>query len=346
MIRLDSITLTSYTPIIVEGVLIWAGDSKNKFRFKVRVILEKLARKVGFDVLEKSIPESHKALLSHIRKQMNRKDRFRDSQSEIEWDDMSLARTMDTKAKSAISGRGSAWQTDMFSEDLGAKSARKSVASMRKSLLNEERARTSKFSSRSVPSTSKQTIVELSEPLNLLEPSTSRRMVRMNVRRSALLQQRKEEDEIEFEQGEDGRLIVKEEKKSSKRARDEFLDGFESDDSDIEDIKGIHGASLALRGAQSIAKVSSYAATAKSGALSTRSMDRKRHKGSQHSGKRFKAKGTGGDVKGKSSLEPYAYWPLDRKLLNRRTQKSKSAREDLRQIVGASKDRRSKRQRK
>lgn len=331
--------------MIVEGILVWAGDSKNKFRLKVRVILEKLARKVGFDVLQKSIPESHKSLLSHIRKQMNRKDRFRDSQSEVEWDEMSLARTMDSKAKS---GRGSAWQTDIFSEDLGAKSTRKSIASMGKSLSNGERARTSKFSSRSVPSkASKQTLTELGEPLNLLEPSASRRMVRMNVRRSALQQQRrKEEDEIEFEQGEDGRLIVKEERKSSKRARDDFLDGFESDDSDIEDIKGIQGASLALRGAQSIAKASSYAATAKSGALSTRSLDKKRQKGSQHSGKRFKAKGTGGDVKGKSSLEPYAYWPLDRKLLNRRTQKSKSAREDLRQIVGASKDRRSKKQRR
>lgn len=331
--------------MIVEGILVWAGDSKNKFRLKVRVILEKLARKVGFDVLQKSIPESHKSLLSHIRKQMNRKDRFRDSQSEVEWDEMSLARTMDSKAKS---GRGSAWQTDIFSEDLGAKSARKSIASMGKSLSNGERARTSKFSSRSVPSkASKQTLTELGEPLNLLEPSASRRMVRMNVRRSALQQQRrKEEDEIEFEQGEDGRLIVKEERKSSKRARDDFLDGFESDDSDIEDIKGIQGASLALRGAQSIAKASSYAATAKSGALSTRSLDKKRQKGSQHSGKRFKAKGTGGDVKGQSSLEPYAYWPLDRKLLNRRTQKSKSAREDLRQIVGASKDRRSKKQRR
>ena len=35
-------------------------------------------------------------------------------------------------------------------------------------------------------------------------------------------------------------------------------------------------------------------------------------------GCRFKAKkGAAGDTKGSSKLEPYAYWPLDRKLLNR-----------------------------
>lgn len=66
---------------------------------------------------------------------------------------------------------------------------------------------------------------------------------------------------------------------------------------------------------------------------------------------RFRAKSkSGGDVKGSSKVEPYAYWPLDRKMLNRRSAKQTSAKRGLDQVVnaakvGASKGRKAKRQR-
>lgn len=54
---------------------------------------------------------------------------------------------------------------------------------------------------------------------------------------------------------------------------------------------------------------------------------------------RFKAKkGAGGDAKGNSRLEPYAYWKLDRRLLNKRKGKRNEARQDLRKIGSAKKD--------
>ena len=49
---------------------------------------------------------------------------------------------------------------------------------------------------------------------------------------------------------------------------------------------------------------------------------------------RFKAKKGGGDVKGGSKVEPYAYWPLDRKLLNRRPGKTASAKTSLATVIG------------
>jgi ribosomal RNA-processing protein 12 len=66
---------------------------------------------------------------------------------------------------------------------------------------------------------------------------------------------------------------------------------------------------------------------------------------------RFKSKGkAGGDTKGKSKVEPYAYWPLDRKLLNRRPAKKAAAKQGLDRVVrsaktGAAKGRKAKRQR-
>jgi len=58
----------------------------------------------------------------------------------------------------------------------------------------------------------------------------------------------------------------------------------------------------------------------------------------------------GGDVKGSAKVEPYAYWPLDRRLMNRRQQKSKVAKKGLDKIVvaakeGAAKGQKAKRQR-
>ena len=53
-------------------------------------------------------------------------------------------------------------------------------------------------------------------------------------------------------------------------------------------------------------------------------------------GAQFKAKKAGGDVKGASSVEPYAYWPLDRKMLNRRPSKTTSAKAGLDAVINRS----------
>eukprot|EP00210_Caulerpa_lentillifera_P001742 g1672.t1 len=52
------------------------------------------------------------------------------------------------------------------------------------------------------------------------------------------------------------------------------------------------------------------------------------------SGARFKSKkGAGGDAKGKSRFEPFAYWKFDRRLLNKRRGKQNVARRDLKQVT-------------
>ena len=153
--------------------------------------------------------------------------------------------------------------------------------------------------------------------------------------------ERSEEDKIFFTQDDQGKMIISEENKDAKkRGRDAFLDGFDSDDSDIEDIRSIHGASLALKGTTSVARASSYAGTVRSVGQNTSGKRKKNERGSNHSGDRFKSKskGTGGDVKGKSAIEPYAYWPLDRKMLNRRQQKTRSAKQGLDKVVNATKE--------
>ena len=56
-------------------------------------------------------------------------------------------------------------------------------------------------------------------------------------------------------------------------------------------------------------------------------------------------------MQGSSKLEPYAYWPLDRKLLNRRAGKAQGAKAGLDKVVraaqeGAARGRKAKRARR
>jgi ribosomal RNA-processing protein 12 len=197
--------------------------------------------------------------------------------------------------------------------------------------------------------------------------------------------------------------------KAKKRKRD---DGWDSNDSDFDDLRGFErsGLALAVKDSKSLALAPSIAASlggktlgAKSAGAASRGArseggrslqshgqrSAKHQKGSQHSGDRFKSKkkGTGawarptsiasgtagatlslrtfcsillpehlfalcagGDTKGSAKVEPYAYWPLDKRLMNRRQQKSKGAKEGLDKIVvaareGAARGNKAKRQR-
>ena len=56
---------------------------------------------------------------------------------------------------------------------------------------------------------------------------------------------------------------------------------------------------------------------------------------STHSGRQFQSKKAAGDVKGTGKVEQYAYWPLDRKLTNRRRAKAKEGKERLDKVVHA-----------
>ncbi len=109
-------------------------------------------------------------------------------------------------------------------------------------------------------------------------------------------------------------------------------DNFDSDDSDYEDLRGVAGLDAAVRDANKSAAVrrAVAAGTGSVGGHTVKTQGGKsqgdKSRGGQttaskkqgpslHSGERFKAKSTsGGDVKGRSKVEPYAYWQFDRKV--------------------------------
>lgn len=52
-----------------------------------------------------------------------------------------------------------------------------------------------------------------------------------------------------------------------------------------------------------------------------------------YTGKEYASKKAGGDLKRKDKLEPYAYWPLDRKMISRRPQQRAAARKGMASVV-------------
>lgn len=55
--------------------------------------------------------------------------------------------------------------------------------------------------------------------------------------------------------------------------------------------------------------------------------------GWSYTGKEYASKKAGGDLKRKDKLEPYAYWPLDRKMVSRRPEHRAAARKGMASVV-------------
>jgi ribosomal RNA-processing protein 12 len=47
---------------------VWAADDKNRFRMKIRILVERMLRRCGEDAVKEALPEGHERLLAHIRK--------------------------------------------------------------------------------------------------------------------------------------------------------------------------------------------------------------------------------------------------------------------------------------
>lgn len=77
------------------------------------------------------------------------------------------------------------------------------------------------------------------------------------------------------------------------------------------------------------------------GKSSVRSQSVKKRKTSSsgwaYTGHEYTSKKAGGDLKKKDKMEPYAYWPLDRKLLNRRSDRKASARKGMSSVMKVTK---------
>ncbi|TYI71836.1 hypothetical protein E1A91_D07G017400v1 [Gossypium mustelinum] len=292
--------LQAHLASLVEGLLKWQDDTKNHFKAKVKLLLEMLVRKCGIDAVKAVMPEEHMKLLTNIRKIKERKEK-KQAVSSVE---------SKSHLSKATTSRLSRWNhTKIFSDfgdddtddsDVEMASGKKSKASSKlKSKASTLRSKKTRRAEKSLPEDLLDQLED--EPLDLLDRHKTRSALRSS---SNLKRKQDSDDEPEFDP--EGRLIINEGRKPKKVAASD-------PDSDRRSEARSHFSVGSSRNNQKRRKTS--------------------ESGWAYTGSEYASKKAGGDVKRKDKLEPYAYWPLDRKMMSRRPEHRAAARKGMASVV-------------
>lgn len=65
----------------------WGEDKRNHFRLKSRAVLERLVRKLDYEMVASFVPEKHQKLMVHIRRMNDRQKRKKLLERERHLDD-------------------------------------------------------------------------------------------------------------------------------------------------------------------------------------------------------------------------------------------------------------------
>uniref|UniRef100_A0A0E0K602 Uncharacterized protein n=1 Tax=Oryza punctata TaxID=4537 RepID=A0A0E0K602_ORYPU len=138
------------------------------------------------------------------------------------------------------------------------------------------------------------------EPLDLLDQKTVRLALKSTKKRAM-----PDEDDDEVEMDPEGRIIVREERERRKKKQPI------SRDDEADDRSTVRSQSIKRRKTTS--------------------------SGWAYTGHEYTSKKASGDLKKKDKMDPYAYWPLDRKLLNRRSDRKAAARKGMSSVMKVTK---------
>ncbi|CAL5400272.1 unnamed protein product [Camellia sinensis] len=291
---------------IVEGLLKWQDSTKNLFKAKIKVLLEMLVKKCGLDAVKAVMPEEHMKLLTNIRKIKERKERRVAANSEESKSHQSKATT----------SRLSRWNHTKIFSDFGDEetdsnpetvSGRRSKASAL--LTSEASSLRSKRTRKAVKSLPEDLFDQFEdEPLDLLD----RQKTRSSLQSSEHLKRKADLDD-EPQRDSEGRLVIRLGGKEDEQKREMSPDP----ESDGRSQAGSHVSMNSQRG-QKRRKTSDT--------------------GWSYMGSEYASKKARGDVKRKGKLEPYAYWPLDRKMMSRRPEQRAAARKGMASVVKMTKN--------
>ncbi|KAK0572072.1 hypothetical protein LWI29_025683 [Acer saccharum] len=288
---------------VVESLLKWQDDTKNHFKSKVKFLLEMLVKKCGLDAVKAVMPEEHMKLLTNIRKIKERNEKKLAAGSE----------EAKSRVSKATTSRLSRWNhTKIFSDfgdedtegsdseymDTKTVSGRRSKASSQlKSKVSLLRSKKKRKADKSLPEDLYDQLDD--EPLDLLD----RQKTRSALRSSDRLKQKQEESDDEPEIDPEGRLVIHEGRIQKKSM---------SSDPDLD---------------------ARSEAMSKTSSRKTQKRRKTSESGWAYTGSEYTSKKAAGDVKRKGKLEPYAYWPLDRKMMSHRPEHRAAARKGMGSVV-------------
>ncbi|KAL0346791.1 UNVERIFIED_CONTAM: RRP12-like protein [Sesamum calycinum] len=303
--------LQTHLRSMVEGLLNWQDSTRNHFKAKVKMLLEMLVKKCGLDAVKEVMPEEHMKLLTNIRKLKERKERKQAAKSVEDRSILSRATT----------SRISRWNhTKIFSDfddeqtmnSDGELVDEKSISSRQSKYSSAVQSKASllrsKKSRKAAKSLQEDSFDQLDdEPLDLLDRQKTRSALR-----SSQLVNRKSDSDEEPEMDAEGRLIIHEDGKRKRSDRKQKREVPSDTEGDGRSEAGSHLSANSKK---------------------TQKRMKTSESGWAYTGKEYASKKASGDVKRKDKLEPYAYWPLDRKMVSRRPEHRAAARKGMASVV-------------
>ncbi|XP_008450964.2 uncharacterized protein LOC103492395 [Cucumis melo] len=297
---------------LVESLLKWQDGPKNHFKAKVKQLLEMLVRKCGLDAIKGVMPEEHMKLLTNIRKIRERKEKKLKSEGPK------------SIASKATTSRMSKWNhtrifsemSDDESEDSGGEYLGESDSEHvdgRKSRLSKASSHLRSKTSKRPKSRSTMSLLERlpgqmeDEPLDLLDQQKTRHALQssLHLKRKTVL------SDGEMKIDDEGRLIIEDDDEANFKRK--------ASNPDLDERSEVR-SHLSV-------------GSSKKNQKRRRTSD----SGWAYTGTEYASKKAGGDVKRKDKLEPYAYWPLDRKMMSRRPEHRAAARKGMVSVVNMTK---------
>ena len=279
VLAIDPSITRRFLPELTQGLCRWADDRKNRFRQKTRAVFVALANRYGVEALETLVPDKHRALVTHIRKEAARKAREKAER----WG----ARCESAKAKRAVRG---GLDVDSDDEDDNDDDDSESSSS------DGEGAGAAGAQRRA----GKDDMVIVDSNVDFLSSSAMQNVVRGDAAGISSALNRKRDDEVKVDA--EGKMVFdfglegeKDEANGSDGSGDDMGDG--------------KAATQASRSRRRGAKRGRERGGGDTGGT------RRIHSGKRFKAKR----GTGGDVKRKGqNMDPYAYVPMNPAHLNKR----------------------------
>ncbi|KAL0338857.1 UNVERIFIED_CONTAM: RRP12-like protein [Sesamum angustifolium] len=303
--------LQTHLRSMVEGLLNWQDSTRNHFKAKVKMLLEMLVKKCGLDAVKEVMPEEHMKLLTNIRKLKERKERKQAAKSVEDRSILSRATTSrisrwnHTKIFSDFDDEQTMNSDGELVDEKSISSRQSKYSSAVQSKASLLRSKKSRKSAKSLQADSFDQLDD--EPLDLLDRQKTRSALR-----SSQLVNRKSDSDEEPEMDAEGRLIIHEDGKRKRSDRKQKREVPSDTEGDGRSEAGSHLSANSKK---------------------TQKRMKTSESGWAYTGKEYASKKASGDVKRKDKLEPYAYWPLDRKMVSRRPEHRAAARKGMASVV-------------
>ena len=98
-------------PAMTNGMFLWKDDSKNKFKSKIRAVIEIATHRCGIEAVRLVVPDSDKAMIAHIEKESRKKSRRR---PHID-DSMETDTARDQEKEAGMAASTLSWDADLQS---------------------------------------------------------------------------------------------------------------------------------------------------------------------------------------------------------------------------------------